>query len=68
MGTGGHAGLGYAAMELWVYDDTRVATAADLIEQELVTAVEGNPWTCGKCGEENDAAFETCWKCQQSPQ
>ena len=24
------------------------------------------PWTCRRCGEENEASFEACWNCQAS--
>ncbi|WP_297529388.1 putative signal transducing protein [Thiohalobacter sp.] len=26
---------------------------------------KGSPWTCPRCGEENDASFEICWQCGQ---
>lgn len=25
-------------------------------------------WHCGRCGEENDASFEICWRCGSGPE
>lgn len=67
MGSGGHVGLGTALIELWVFDDAQVTVASSLIEDELIKVVEAPAWQCLHCGEENDSAFESCWKCQRSP-
>lgn len=34
--------------------------------QQMAAALEApaaGPWSCSGCGEENDAAFDTCWQC-----
>lgn len=29
---------------------------------------QGNGWLCGRCGEENGANFEICWRCGHDPE
>ena len=48
--------------QLWVINDLDFDRARQLIEsadEESPTA----PWTCDKCGEENEGQFAACWSC-----
>lgn len=51
--------------EVFVYDEADIAPArqcvADL-EAAMGSPVQGEV-LCGKCGEQNPANFELCWKC-----
>ncbi|MGL5286374.1 MAG: DUF2007 domain-containing protein [Aeromonas sp.] len=29
---------------------------------------QGNGWMCGRCGEENNASFDICWRCGHDPE
>lgn len=49
---------------VWIEDETLYERARQLIarfERESVGA--GEPWTCDRCGEPNEPAFELCWSC-----
>lgn len=51
--------------ELWVINDLDFDRATQLLnatDSESPTA----PWTCKKCGEENEGQFAACWKCNTS--
>lgn len=38
--------------------------AEQIIQREMnATPSREPPWTCRKCGEENEAHFAVCWKC-----
>lgn len=62
--SGGHVGFEAVPIELWVYDSSRAQEAVSLLEQELNPSTDEPDWQCRHCGEDNDASFETCWKCQ----
>jgi len=49
-----------ARPSLWVPD--RAADAARKI-LEQGAAVDGEPWTCGHCGERMEGQFSACWQC-----
>ena len=51
--------------ELWVVNDADYERATRLIESSL-SARNAVPWRCINCSEDNDPAFETCWKCGQN--
>ncbi|KAA1259278.1 hypothetical protein LF1_18080 [Rubripirellula obstinata] len=40
------------------------AALAIMAEDQRIREVAGD-WICSRCDEENDAAFEFCWKCQK---
>jgi hypothetical protein len=51
---------------LWVADTARLSEAARVVREfvEANDAAEGGePWTCPRCGEEVEAAFDACWRC-----
>src|SRR4030067_2904654 len=55
---------------VYISDDSRAIEAKALIAEfeERASATESDastkpPWTCSRCGEENAATFEICWKC-----
>lgn len=60
---------------VWVSDNAKAQRAKKLIaefEEQGGWKREDSskplaPWVCGNCGEENDASFEFCWKCQMPP-
>lgn len=39
--------------------------AYDLLQEDRRRTREAGPWICGQCGEQNEAAFELCWKCDK---
>ncbi len=39
--------------------------AATLLEQDARRIREAGPWICGRCHEQNEAAFEVCWSCDK---
>jgi ribosomal protein S27AE len=47
--------------EVWVAEDSDVARAERLLREGV--AVQGEPWTCPRCGERLEAQFTQCWKC-----
>lgn len=52
---------------LWVKAVDHARAVA--LVQQMVAALEApaadGPWRCAGCGEENDAAFDSCWQCGQ---
>lgn len=55
--------IGTPYTEVWVLNDADGETAVRLIKQLTAEADEGDPWICGKCGEENPPSFALCWSC-----
>jgi len=51
--------------QLWVINDLDFDRATQLIES-VDAESPGEPWRCGKCGEENEGQFAACWKCESS--
>lgn len=49
-------------MELWVVHDRDYDRACTILDNALSDA-SAPAWTCGGCGEANDASFELCWQC-----
>jgi len=62
--SGGHVGFESIPIELWVHDSEQAERAVSILEKELTANKDLPDWECAKCGEENDASFESCWKCQ----
>lgn len=54
----------HPAESLWVRaaDHPRAVELLARMTAALETASAG-PWRCSGCGEENDAAFDSCWQC-----
>ena len=51
--------------QLWVINDLDFDRATQLIASvESESPVE--PWTCRRCGEENEGQFAACWNCGES--
>jgi hypothetical protein len=60
----GGALLNEATPELWIEDDSRLAEALEIKKDYLgPQSVQGNAWTCPKCGEKIEPQFTSCWKC-----
>lgn len=61
-------GMGGAAtsrlVHLEVSQDDYERADALLVEDERLVA-EAGPWICGRCHEQNEAAFEICWSCSK---
>ena len=54
-----------ACTELWVYDSTRVNDSRQLIESAMKkTETQLQTWDCLGCGENIEAQFTRCWKCE----
>jgi hypothetical protein len=52
--------------ELWVLDDADQAAAETRVREfhrHDVAEGAGEPWHCGRCGEDNEAQFAACWHC-----
>ena len=48
---------------LYVHDDD-FDRAEHIIQRELSTTLtQDPPWTCRRCGEENEGQFAVCWNC-----
>ena len=50
--------------ELWIRNDLDLDRAKQLIDAAIVDESPKDPWTCGKCGSENEGQFAACWNCQ----
>ncbi|CAD7846808.1 MAG: hypothetical protein [Olavius algarvensis Gamma 3 endosymbiont] len=48
--------------ELWLEDESRLAEA-EAILRDVQTNNGGRSWFCRQCQEQNEAAFQICWKC-----
>lgn len=57
-------GLDNTMLELWLPDANDYDRATAIIEEQVLTQEPGDPWSCKKCGEENEGNFAVCWKCQ----
>ncbi len=50
--------------EVWVLDSSDVERAKEIVES-LNTALDtSQAWRCERCGEQNEASFDFCWRCQ----
>jgi hypothetical protein len=49
--------------QLWIMNDLDYDRALQLIDKAVTDESPTTPWTCGKCGEENEGQFSACWKC-----
>jgi hypothetical protein len=54
-------------LELWVVDDAQYDRACEVLDNALSSPGDA-PWRCCQCGEDNDAAFELCWRCGTPPE
>ena len=52
-----------AWVQIWVSNDSDYENAYQIIGSSL-SAEDAVEWICKKCKEDNDAAFEVCWNCQ----
>ena len=59
----GELPLDAALPQLWVEDPADAARARSLIEAFARAGVPTGVVRCPKCGEENPASFDLCWKC-----
>jgi len=48
--------------ELWLEDESRLAEA-EAILRDVQSNNGDRIWFCRQCQEQNDAAFQICWKC-----
>ena len=50
--------------QVWVLDERDEQRALRLIAEALPRdGAQGEPWTCGVCGERLEAQFQQCWQC-----
>lgn len=47
--------------QLWVLDDLHAGRAAAALRRAFEHT--GADWNCPRCGEDNAASFDICWKC-----
>ena len=51
--------------QLWVRNDLDFDRAKQLIDASIKEESPTDPWTCRKCGAENEGQFALCWQCQE---
>jgi putative signal transducing protein len=51
--------------ELWVFRDGEAARARRVLRDAFAPrpANGAPPWTCSRCGEQNEPQFAACWSC-----
>ena len=49
--------------QLWVANDLDHDRALQLINAAVTEESPSEPWTCRKCGEQNEGQFSACWSC-----
>ncbi len=49
--------------QLWIHNDLDFDRAQQLISQDVQDESPKDPWTCSRCGEENEGQFAACWNC-----
>ena len=54
-----------AGPQVWV-DDEDYARARDVLETFRAERLRSGTHACARCGEDNPATFELCWKCGSS--
>jgi membrane protease subunit (stomatin/prohibitin family) len=52
---------------VWIGDGDLYERARQLIERFERRETGGERWTCARCGEPNEPAFEFCWNCGTDP-
>jgi len=52
-----------SAPQVWLDDDADRALAADVLRAYQEERNRSGTIACVKCGEDNPATFELCWKC-----
>ena len=66
MGGIGELPLDALQTPVWVPPEALQSARAILQDYEAQAKVE-RAWSCPQCGEDNEASFELCWQCGQSP-
>ena len=49
--------------ELWVFDESRVEQARQLVQEALEPPTASTSWTCPQCREDVESQFSECWSC-----
>lgn len=51
--------------EVWIHDNEDLDLVTRLINdwQRELADQERKPWTCPRCGEDNEGSFDFCWHC-----
>ena len=50
--------------QLWVQNDLDYDRAVQLIDQQkVIDESPSEPWSCAKCGTDNEGQFAACWQC-----
>ena len=62
-GIAGEMPLDQVWPELWVVNDLDYERAKQLIDETITVESPTEPWTCRKCGEQNEGQFAACWNC-----
>ena len=65
-GIAGEMPLDQVWPELWVIDDLNFERAKQLIDEAAIEESPHEPWTCRRCGEQNEGQFAACWNCGTS--
>lgn len=52
--------------EVWLYDESQLLKAKDLIKQSTIEQSHDlTDWFCNSCQEQNASNFQICWQCSQ---
>lgn len=57
------AAVGYPQVQV---SDADFERACALLHADRQVLQQSQPWTCARCDEPNEAAFEFCWSCNKS--
>ncbi|HKQ30638.1 MAG TPA: DUF2007 domain-containing protein [Burkholderiales bacterium] len=49
--------------EVWIASVSDVIRAREVVAEYEAAHVSGPPRRCRRCGEDNPATFESCWRC-----
>ena len=58
----GEVPMSESFVELWIVDDAQAEAAREIFSGSRPAS--SVPWTCPGCGEDIEAEFDECWKCQ----
>jgi len=57
------AAVGYPKVEVAEQDYQR---AVAILDDDRIAVATAGAWTCGRCGEHNEPAFDVCWSCNKT--
>ncbi|MDD2709415.1 MAG: DUF2007 domain-containing protein [Verrucomicrobiae bacterium] len=68
-GLAGELPFGECTPELWIFDDTQLAHAQEILrDMEKSFPENGKSWECPSCKEIIEPQFASCWNCGRDRQ